>query len=101
MSHRDEVIPPVDKTASYKGETYITCEEVISFLLAYLTGELAPEKVVDFERHLAICPSCVAYLRTYQDAVALGKASLKSSPPEAPAALGADLVRAILDARQR
>jgi anti-sigma factor RsiW len=101
MSDHDDVIPPVHKTAFYKGETYITCEEVISFLLAYLTGELPAEKMVDFERHLAICPSCVAYLKTYQDAVALGKASLKSTPPEAPAALGADLLRAILDARPR
>ena len=101
MSDERDVIPPVGKTAFYKGETYITCEEVISFLLAYLSGELPPEKVVDFERHLAICPSCVAYLKTYQDAVTLGKAALKAPPPEAPVELGADLTRAILDSRRR
>ena len=101
MSDERDVIPPVQKTALYKGETYVTCEEVISFLLAYLTGELSPEKMVDFERHLAICPSCVAYLKTYQDAVALGKAALKTPPPDAPAELGVDLARAILDSRPR
>ena len=101
MNEPRDAIPPVAKTVVYEGETYITCEEVISFLLGYLSGELPVEKAVDFERHLSICPSCVAYLKTYQDAVKLGKAAMKEPLPEAPAALGADLTRAILDARPR
>lgn len=101
MNEPRDTIPPVRKTAVSGGETYITCEEVISFLLGYLSGELAPEKVVDFERHLSICPSCVAYLKTYQDAVKLGKAAMKAPLPGVPAELGADLRRAILDARPR
>ncbi len=101
MSDERDVIAPVHKTVFYRGETYITCEEVISFLLAFLSGELPPAKAVDFERHLASCPSCVAYLRTYQDAVTLGKAAMKAPLPEAPSELGGDLVRAILDSRRR
>lgn len=101
MSQPRDTIPPVGKTTVYKGETYVTCEEVISFLLGYISGELPPEKVVDFERHLSICPSCVAYLKTYQDAVALGKAAMKAPLPDPPVELGADLTRAILDARPR
>ena len=37
------------------GKPYIPCEEVITFLWAYLGGELPPEKVHEFERHLAVC----------------------------------------------
>ena len=101
MKDERDVIPPVDKQAVHAGETHITCEEVISFLLAYLMGELPPAKVTDFERHLAKCPSCVAYLRTYQDSVVLGKAAMTAPLPEAPADLGSDLVRAILASRPR
>jgi anti-sigma factor RsiW len=32
----------------------------------YLDGTLSPEILQDFERHLGLCPSCVAYLNTYK-----------------------------------
>jgi anti-sigma factor RsiW len=45
----------------------LTCREVIlNYLDEYLDGTLSPEIVEDFERHLARCPSCVAYLNTYK-----------------------------------
>src|SRR5438876_7946111 len=43
-------------------EPYITCRELIEFLHLYLDGELPPERVVEFERHLSVCDSCVHYL---------------------------------------
>ena len=46
-------------------ETYITCEEVIIFLLGYLSNELTPDKEHEFERYLAVCPLCVSYIKTY------------------------------------
>lgn len=81
-------------------ETYITCEEVITFLLAYLSDELSPAQEHEFERHLAVCPSCVSYIKTYQATVRLGKAALGGADEETPAALGRELARAILGARQ-
>lgn len=85
-------------------ETYITCNEVITFLLAYLSGELPPEKEHEFERHLAVCPSCVAYIKTYQETVKLGRAALTDTRADtrgaAPAELGGELVAAILSRRR-
>lgn len=81
-------------------ETYIKCEEVITFLLAYLNGELPPEKVHEFERHLAACPSCVAYIETYKKTVDLGRGALAEDLEKAPE-LSDELFKAILDIRSR
>jgi anti-sigma factor RsiW len=81
---------------------YPTCKEIGTFLLAYLSGELAPSEHRRFERHLAVCPSCVAYLRTYRATLVMGRTVLRSDEPgsgepapEAPP----ELVRAVLARR--
>jgi hypothetical protein len=53
---------------------------------------------VEFERHLAVCPSCVAYLRTYEQTVLLAKASAGDPVPEE---IPEPLVKAILEARRK
>lgn len=75
---------------------YITCEEVITFLLEYLAGGLSPAKEAEFEKHLAVCPSCVAYLKTYKATVELGKAALREEPASTPPELAPELIRALL-----
>ncbi len=87
------------KTTHYQGQDYIVCEEVITFLLEYLSGELSDEEQNEFERHLGVCPSCVSYLKTYQETVKLGKAVAARPPSAPPEDLGSDLVKAILAAR--
>lgn len=77
---------------------YIKCEEVITFLLAYLNGELPPEKAQEFERHLAACPSCVSYIETYKKTVDLGRAVLAEDLEKEPE-LTEELFKAILDSR--
>ena len=52
----------------------ITCREVLDFLMDYLDGSLSSAQRAIFEEHLAVCPSCVAYLHGYQQTVKLGKA---------------------------
>ena len=43
-----------------------TCKELILDLLVdYLEQTLNPDVVSDLERHLQVCPPCVAYLNTY------------------------------------
>jgi anti-sigma factor RsiW len=79
-------------------EKYIRCDEVITFLLAYLNGELPPEKVHEFERHLAVCPSCVAYIETYKKTVSLTRGSLAEDLEKEPE-LSDELLKAILGAR--
>ena len=83
------------------GTWYVTCQEVITFLLAYIEGELEPEKQEEFERHLAVCPSCVTYLRQYKETVRLAKESVgpAGSTREELARLSKDLVAAILASR--
>ena len=75
----------------------MTCREFIEFLLDYLLGQVDREK---FDAHLAVCPSCIAYLKTYQETVKMGKAVMTGpddqleDPPE-------ELVNAILEARRK
>lgn len=88
-------------TAPTPAETraFITCREVIDFLWAYLADELPPAKAREFERHLAACPSCVAYLATYRATVELGRGALTAGPENVPPELGVELARAILAQR--
>jgi anti-sigma factor RsiW len=60
----------------------------------------AVDRVEEFERHLAVCPSCVNYLQTYRDTIALGKAAFED--PDGPAEEFApeELVSAVLRARR-
>jgi anti-sigma factor RsiW len=83
-------------------EPYITCEEVLTFLWAYLSGELAPERVAEFERHLAVCPSCVAYIDTYGKTIELtrGAFASESAAPEVEE-MPEGLRRAVLEARKK
>jgi anti-sigma factor RsiW len=89
----------IGKTTHYMGEEFITCQEVLTFLLEYLSKDLTPEEEQNFERHLAVCPSCVAYLKTYKQTVHLGRVALRRETDVRPPELGVELVRAILQAR--
>lgn len=75
----------------------MTCREVLDYLMEFLDGELSSAQRAVFEEHLAVCTSCVAYLRTYQQGVKLGKASAVG---DQGAAVPEDLVQAILAARK-
>lgn len=44
----------------------LTCEDVIGMMLEYIETQLSAETLAAFERHLAVCPPCVAYLNTYR-----------------------------------
>ncbi len=72
----------------------MTCREAIEFVIDYLEGSLAPETRQEFERHLAVCVACVAYLRTYEQSIRMAKASFPDDidVPE-------ELVQAILASR--
>ncbi len=91
----------IGKSVHSRGEEFITCEEVITFLLDFLSQELPPDEERNFERHLAICPSCTAYLATYEQTVELGKGALRRELESHPPELGGELVRAILESRSR
>ena len=77
----------------------LTCRQMTEFLADYLARELAPGQRAIFERHLAACPECVAYLRSYAETVRVVKDAHDADP--IPADVPDELVRAIVEARKR
>lgn len=73
----------------------LTCAEVIDFVMAYLDRDLPEAQQAAFEKHLAVCPECLAFLKTYEATVRL-ESSVQGPPPVLPPAL----IAAILKARQ-
>lgn len=81
-------------------ERRITCREFVDFLADYLSGELPPGQLAAFNDHLARCPSCASYDRTYLQAMQLGKAVLRCDDEPVPADVPEDLIQTILAARK-
>ena len=79
----------------------ITCREFVEFLMDYLSGELPEDRRSTFDLHLAMCSACVAYMKSYQETVKLGKAVFADLDEQLPAEVPEDLVRAILAARPK
>jgi anti-sigma factor RsiW len=78
----------------------MNCREFTEFLHEYLSGTLPAEERVEFDKHLAECPWCVAYLDSYQKTIQLEQAAFSTSdgaplPADAPE----ELIQAILRAR--
>ncbi len=89
---------PTAREADLSTKPYITCRQLIDFIASYLDQKLPEGERAEFERHLAVCPSCQAYLSTYRQTVALTRAAAHDEPPEnVPEAL----IEAILSARGR
>jgi anti-sigma factor RsiW len=73
----------------------MTCSDLITnFISDYLDGSLPPDTLADFEHHLDVCPSCVAYLLTYRMTIAMSGAAHASRPDAED--VPEDLVKAIL-----
>jgi len=79
----------------------MTCREFIDFLMEYLSGELSARERAEFERHLADCPDCSAYLRSYEETIRIGKAAFADPDAPMPQDVPEELVRAILVSRRR
>ncbi len=79
----------------------MTCRELNDFLLQYLSAELTPEVRTTFEAHLRDCPPCAAYLKSYEDTVALTRAVLADPDAAVPEDVPEELVQAVLAARRQ
>ena len=86
----------VEREAFLTNKPYITCQQLIDFIASYRENALTRDQRTEFERHLEVCPSCVAYLKTYEQTVLLAKASADET---VPAEIPEPLVKAILEAR--
>jgi anti-sigma factor RsiW len=74
----------------------LTCREFVEFLDDYQAGVLPPDVLARFDEHLARCPSCVAYARSYQAAQDLARRVLDA---DALGDVPEELIEAILSAR--
>lgn len=79
----------------------MTCRELINFLMDYTDGTLSTEVRASFERHLSVCPSCVAFLDSYKKSVQLARESLCHEADDAvPPTVPRGLIEAILRSRR-
>jgi anti-sigma factor RsiW len=79
----------------------VTCRELASFMLDYVSGELPRDRVEAFDHHLTLCVNCRRYLAQYRETIAAGRAAFADPDAPVPAEVPDELVRAILAARQR
>ena len=77
--------------------TDLTCQEMTDFLADYLDGSLSPAERHLVGKHLADCPECIAYLRSYAETIRLARQTRKDD--SLPDSIPDELVRAILAAR--
>jgi anti-sigma factor RsiW len=66
--------------------------------MSYLDGDLPTDQRAEFDRHMAVCPSCVDYLKTYEKTVVLTKTAAQDP---VPADVPESLVQAILAAQRK
>ena len=77
----------------------MNCRECAEFLLQYVSGELPPETLEVFSRHLAKCRNCEIYMEQYRLTITAGKQACASEDATA-LPIPDELVRAILAARK-
>lgn len=76
----------------------MTCQQLIDFIMGYLENQLPEQERSEFDRHLAVCPSCVNYMKTYERTVVLAKAC---ADDPVPGDVPESLVRAILASQRK
>jgi anti-sigma factor RsiW len=77
----------------------MNCREFTEFIIEYVEGDLAGETRVAFERHISRCRTCVKYIETYRETIALGKKAFAEGDQAAFEPIPEELVRAILASR--
>ena len=62
----------------------LSCRELVRLVTDYVEGALTPDERLRFERHIAICPPCRAYLAQMRATLAVsGELTEESISPEA------------------
>lgn len=54
-----------------KGKIDLNCEKTTSLIMDYIKGELDADVSIQLDKHLGICPDCVAFLNTYKKTIKL------------------------------
>lgn len=77
----------------------MTCQDMIDFLMDYVEGELPQEQATRLDEHLALCPECEDYLKSYKSTVALSQLMCDDMDTK-PEPMPEDLVTAIMEAHR-
>ena len=59
------------RKAAARAMTNKTCKQMTDLIFKYVNDNLGAALQKDFQRHLAICPDCVAFLNTYRKTIAV------------------------------
>lgn len=60
-----------------------SCKELVDLLADYLEGQLPPEVAGEIDQHLADCPLCLNFLKTYRVTTRLiREVACEDIPPE-------------------
>lgn len=70
-----------------------SCKDSIHLLLDFLDGDMSPEDQRELEEHLAGCPPCVEFVRTYRATPGLCKRALAAKMPDELARKLTDFLR--------
>ena len=73
----------------------LTCRACVDLLGEQESTTLPPDRRALFDAHLACCPSCASYSRTYREAVRLAKAAFRW-PDDRLTDLPEELLQAVL-----
>ena len=79
----------------------MTCQELAVEVAHQEVRELPEPQRASFADHVDLCPPCKAYLDTYRETIALGKAVCADPQGPVPQDVPDELVEAILAARSR
>ena len=77
----------------------VTCRDFVEFLDQYLANGLPASQAEEFNGHLAACPSCVAYMKSYEQTIQLGRGAMRAADEPLPTEVPEELIQAILAAR--
>ena len=78
----------------------MTCQELADFIIDYVEEKLPEGQRATFEDHLAVCPSCIEYLKVTGPPRRCWTTSAAKRRKDVPCEVPTDLVNAILAARK-
>lgn len=65
------------------GEQKPSCREVTQLLIDYVDGLLPPDLHTQLTAHMADCPPCLGFMRTYRETIRLSREVRCDDMPEA------------------
>src|SRR3954469_23792631 len=79
----------------------MNCLDFDRLLYPFLDGELLPDEKLDFEQHLAVCPTCSSSAEHERNALAIIKNAARAGAIKAPQALKQNLLAGIRGEQKR